>query len=94
VRLTIGLTLNNIVTLKSWTGVTQDHWKWYWSQARYDLASCSHSIITMALSCIISEITRGTAQKSAFGASVRGSTSGYCHTVRCRKSRMVWLCRV
>jgi len=50
--------------------------------------SYSYSIVTMALSRVISEITRAIGRKSrffilpsAFGAPVRGSQSEYCHTV-------------
>jgi len=59
--------------------------------------SYSHSIVTMALSCIISEIKRDIGRKSqffhtlpAFDALLRGSLSEYCHTVWCGKTRMVW----
>ena len=47
--------------------------------------SYSHSIITMGLSCIISELKRRTGRKSrypvAFDTTVRGFPSEYRHTV-------------
>jgi len=48
------LTLNNIVPLKSGLEVIQGHSKWYYSKAWAVSYSCS--IVTMALSCISSEI--------------------------------------
>jgi len=60
--------------------------------------SYSHSIVTMALFCIISEIKRDIGRKSRFlhtppasGTTVTGSASEYCHTVRYGKTRMMWL---
>jgi len=56
------------------------------------------AVVTMALSCIISEIKRDIGQKSrffhiplAFDAPLRGSPSDYCHTIWYGKTRMVWL---
>ena len=55
------------------------------------------SIVIMALSCIISEISpllianRDFFIPVAFGAPVRGSSSEYCNSVWCRYSRMMWL---
>jgi len=60
----------------------------------------SPSILTMALSCIISEIKRDIGQKSRFfhtslasDAPDRGggSESEYCHAVGCGKTRMMGL---
>jgi len=61
--------------------------------------SYSHSIVTMALSCLISEIKRDIGRKSrfliglpaAFDAPVRGFPSECCHNVWCGKTEMVWL---
>jgi len=60
--------------------------------------SYSPSIVTMALSCIISDIKQDIGRKSwffsyhlAFDATVRGSLSEYCHPIWYDKSRMVWL---
>ena len=61
--------------------------------------SYSHSIVTMALSCLISEIKRDIGRKSrfliglpaAFDAPVRGFPSECCHTVWCGNTEMVWL---
>ena len=56
--------------------------------------SYSPSIVTMALSCISSEIklaNRDFLCPLAFGAPVRGSPSEYCHPVWCGKTRMVGL---
>jgi len=61
--------------------------------------SYSSSIVTMALSCIISEIKRDIGLKSrfllfpiAFDAPVRRSSPpDYCDTVWCENTRMVWL---
>jgi len=62
--------------------------------------SYSHSIVTMTLSCLISETKRYISRKSqlfhipcwlAFVAPVRGSQSEYCHNVWYGKTRMVWL---
>ena len=59
--------------------------------------SYSYFIVTMALSCIISEIKRVIGRKSLFfitlefGAPIRGSPSDYCHTAWCGKTRMAWL---
>jgi len=72
------LTLNNIMTLKSVLEVTQDHSSWYhlktWVQ---------RSIVTMALSCMITEIKQHFGRKSwffdtslTFNASVRGVPIG------------------
>jgi len=49
-------TFNNIVTLKSGLEVTQDHSNWYHSKDCMGAVSYSCSIVTMALSCISSEI--------------------------------------
>jgi len=57
----------------------------------------AHSIVTVALYCILSEIKRDIAQKllffhtPAFDAPVRGSPSEYYQNVWCRKTRMVRL---
>ena len=59
------MTLNNIVTLKFGLKVTQDHLNWYQSKA-WGAVSYSPSIVTMALSCIISEIKRDIGRKSSF----------------------------
>ena len=60
--------------------------------------SCSSSIITMALYCIISEIKRHIGRTSrlfhtplAFDASVRVVPSDYCHNSWCRKTRIMWI---
>ena len=64
-----------------------------------DAVFYSPSMVTMALSCIVSEITRNIGRKSrffsyplAFDASVWGSPtpSKYCHTVCCGITSMVW----
>jgi len=53
----------------------------------FDTVFSWHFIVTMALSCIVSEIKRNVGQKSrffvppAFDAPVRGSKMDYCHTV-------------
>jgi len=49
--------LNNIASLKSGLEVTQGHSNWYHSKA-CSAVFYSRSIVTMALSCIISEIKR------------------------------------
>ena len=48
------LTLNNIVTLKYGLEVSQGHLNWHHSKAwgRFHI----HFVVTMALSCVISEI--------------------------------------
>jgi len=60
--------------------------------------SYSPSIVTVALSCIISEMKRDIGRKSrffsyplAFDGPVRGSPSEYCHVVWYGKTRMVVL---
>jgi len=55
--------LNNIVTLKSGLEVTQCHSNWYHSKALVAV-SYSHSVVTMALSCIVCEIQRLIGRKS------------------------------
>jgi len=59
--------LNNIVTLKSGLEVTKGHSKWYHSKAwmRFPINN-SPSILTMALSCISSEIKSDIGQKLYF----------------------------
>ena len=88
------LTLNNIVTLKSELEITQGH------VVIESLGAVSYwpSIVTMALSCIISEIKRHIDQKSwfvsyplAFDTPVRESRSEYCHPVWQGKTRVVCL---
>jgi len=64
-----------------------------------DKVSYLHSIVTIAISCIVSEIWRDNGRKSiaifhtvhAFDALIRGSLSEYCHNVRYGKTRMMWL---
>jgi len=60
--------------------------------------SYSPSIVTMALSCIISKIKRDIGQKSSFfhtplhsSPPSGGFPSEYCHSVWCWKTRMAWL---
>jgi len=54
--------------------------------------SCSPSIVTMALSCIVSEIKRDIGRKSlSLHSTPPLGRSEYCHSVWCRKTRMVWL---
>jgi len=55
-----------------------------------------HSVVTVDLSCIISEIKRDIDQKSQFFSylacirrPVRGHASEYCHNVCCGKTRMM-----
>jgi len=58
------------------------------------VVSYSHSIVTMALSCIIFEIKRYIGRKSypsASDAPVSGSPLEYCHNVWYGKTGMVWL---
>jgi len=64
----------------------------------FGAVSYSPSIVTMALSCIICEIKRDIGRKSwffsyplTFDAPVGRSTSEYCHSVWCGKTRMVGL---
>jgi len=61
----------------------------------FGAVSYSPSIVTMVLSCIISEITRDIGRKFlyplAFDAAAREVPVGYCHPVWCGKSRMVGL---
>jgi len=58
--------------------------------------SYSHSIVTMALSCIIPEIKRVIGRKSrlfvppAFDAPLAGGWKEYCHTAWCGKTIMMW----
>jgi len=61
------------------------------------LFSYSHSVVTMAVSCIITEIKRDIGRKSRFfsyplhSTLVGGSSSVYCHTVWYGNNRMAWL---
>jgi len=61
------------------------------------MVSYLHSIVTMALSCIMSETKRYRSKSWFFTPILHstpplwGSPSEYCHTVRYRKTRMVWL---
>ena len=80
------LTLNNIVALKSGLEVTQDHSNWY--IRKLGAVSYSPSIITMALSRIISEIKRNIGRKSSFfiphlhsTPALRELPSEQCHDV-------------
>ena len=96
------LTLNNIVTLISRLEVTQLKVKviqtgTIWKLV-YGFLFAFHSSLTMALSCIISEIKRDIGQKSSFFHTPLHSTpllgrcpSEYCHPVRCGKTRMLRL---
>ena len=83
------------MTLKSGSWVIQDHRKWHYSIDR--ILVPIDIPLTMALSCIVSEIKRYTGCKSrfathpAFSSHVRGSPSEYCHKVWYGKTRMVWL---
>ena len=54
---------NNGVTFKSRLGITQGHWNPF---NRSHTSSCWRSVVTMALSCIISEIKRDIGRKSRF----------------------------
>jgi len=47
---------SNCVTFKSRLGVRQGHWKLHHSKAWVQSVSNPHSIVTMALSCIVCEI--------------------------------------
>ena len=89
------LTLNNIMALKSGLEVTQGHWRCY--HAKLDTVSYSLSIVTVALSCISSEINRDTGRKSqlfhtslAFDPPPRVEGPRQ-NTVWCGKARIVWL---
>jgi len=64
------LTLNNIVTVKSGLEVTRDHFKMV-SLESLATVSYSHSIVTMAVSCIISEIKRDIDRKSRYPLCIR-----------------------
>jgi len=66
--------------------VNRPYTTFYWS-----------AIVSITLSCIVSEITkilvenRDFSYPIAFPAPVRGSPSEYCHTVWCAISRVAWL---
>jgi len=76
--------------------VIEGHWSFI---RKLGTVSYSPSIVTMALSCIISEIgPKGRCWSKiaffhtpVFDAPVRGSPSEYCRTIRYGKTRMVWL---
>ena len=63
---------------------------------RLGTVSYSHSMVTMAVSCIISEIKRDIGRKCDFAVppefdAPSGIPSEYCHNVWHGKTRMVWL---
>jgi len=80
---------NNGVTLKSRLEVTQGDSKWYYSKAFY-----MRSFVTIAMSCIISEIKQDTGRNRIFFIPIHstpplaGSLSEYCHTVWYRKQEL------
>jgi len=62
------------------------------------MVSYLHSIVTMSVTCIVSETKPDIGRKLqffritlAFNTLLRGSPSEYCHTIWCRKTRMAWL---
>jgi len=57
---------NNGVTVKSVLVAVQGHSKWYHSEACLGVVSYSHSIVTMAVSYIVSKKKRDIGRKSRF----------------------------
>jgi len=73
---------------------------WLLEMAPFDRLHTSSywlSIVTVALSCVISEIKRNIGRKLRFfhapciKRSRYGGPSEYCHIIWCRKTRMLWL---
>jgi len=60
------LTFRNAVTLKSGSGITQGYCSWRHSICRIGLGAYSPSIVTIAISCIVSEAKRDIGWKSRF----------------------------
>ena len=83
------LTLNNIVTLKS--GLSHSRSLKMVPFDSLGHISCSHSIVTTGLCCIISEINIDFFQTLLIQRPVRGVPVGICHNVWCGKTRMVCL---
>jgi len=84
------------VTLKSGIEVIRGHWEGHHS---IELAYCRHSIVSVALCCIISEIKPIYWSKiwifiphlHSTGQLWGGASWGYCHSVWYGKTRNIWL---